>query len=533
MSGSGATFDVAVVGGGLGGLATAALAQRRGLRTVLMEAHTKLGGCAGWFARGPYTFDAGATALMGLGPGEPLAALIEEVGLEFRAERTGAYRVHLPDRSLDVVPDADAFERNLARTFDAAPAPALAHAHRRFWRLQAAVGKALYEAGARGPRLPARSPGDLLHDLRVLGPGGVAAAATSLLTVRDVLVLLGLAEDRPFVALVAMLLQDTAQAGPEAVPFANAAACLHAYRAGMSRPRGGMRTLVEGLGERLRALGGDLRTATLVERVEPDGRSPGGPFAIRTRRRGAGPIRARQVVFDLPIDLAARLLGRGLDGRLGRLEAKSRAQWSAFTGYLAIGREAIPEDSPFFHQVLRDYASSVHDGNNVLISLSPPGDSGYGPADVRVATLSTHVRPGDWRGLGPDRHAALKAELAGRLRDALGRALPDAPGAIRHAEFATPRSFARYTRRTDGAVGGAPVRRGNANLLAVGSDALGRGLWLVGDSVFPGQGTLAVTLAAFRLVERLTGASGLESPTIATDWHRSCNSCLPKSEKSS
>src|SRR3954451_10494860 len=63
--GSGPGYDLVVVGGGMGGLATASLAQRLGLRTALLEAHTKLGGCAGYFGRGPYTFDAGATALMG------------------------------------------------------------------------------------------------------------------------------------------------------------------------------------------------------------------------------------------------------------------------------------------------------------------------------------------------------------------------------------------------------------------------------------------------------------------------------------
>src|SRR3954452_12322499 len=92
-------FDLVVVGGGMGGLATAALAQRRGLRVALLESHTRLGGCAGWFPREPYTFDAGATALMGLRPGEPVAALLDDVGVEFSAERTSSYRVHLPDRT--------------------------------------------------------------------------------------------------------------------------------------------------------------------------------------------------------------------------------------------------------------------------------------------------------------------------------------------------------------------------------------------------------------------------------------------------
>src|ERR1700761_9398770 len=104
-------YDLAVIGGGMGGLAAAALAQRLGLRTALLEAHTKLGGCAGYFGRGPYTFDAGATALMGLEVGEPIGDLLRMIGLDAPALRTPSYRVHLPDRTLDIVADANAFER--------------------------------------------------------------------------------------------------------------------------------------------------------------------------------------------------------------------------------------------------------------------------------------------------------------------------------------------------------------------------------------------------------------------------------------
>ncbi len=78
---------------------------------------------------------------------------------------------------------------------------------------------------------------------------------------------------------------------------------------------------------------------------------------------------------------------------------------------------------------------------------------------------------------------------------------------LAHAEFASPRSFRRYTRRTAGAVGGAPVSRSNSNFLAVDPGVLGRGLWVVGDSVFPGQGTMATVLSAIRVVERITGVS--------------------------
>ncbi len=502
------SYDLIVIGGGMGGLATAGLAARRGLRVALLEAHTHLGGCAGWFGRGEYGFDVGATALMGLGPGEPIGELLADLGVDFAATVTPSYRVHLPDRTIDVGPDARTFEAASAAAF-----PGRAGARRAFWRFQEAVGTRLFRVAARVPRLPVRTLGDVGHDLKILGPAGLLAASTWLVTVRDVLRLFGLDDDVPFRSLVAMLLQDTAQAGPETVPFANAAACLQAYRMGMSRPNGGMKALAEGIGRRFAELGGDLRTATLVDRVEPAG---GGGFVVTTRRRHR--LQARQVAFNLPIDLAARLLGRPIEGLLGKKEVKSRAAWSACTAYLAIDRRAVPDDSPLFHQVLQSYDRPIHDGNNVLVSLSPLEDPAYGPPDVRVATLSTHTAPGDWAGLDRDAYALKKADYRDRLLDALARALPDAPLALRHAEFATPRSFARYTRRAQGAVGGPPVSRSNSVFFAVDADVLGPDLWVVGDSVFPGQGTMATVLSAIRVIERITGQRWDERERASDGW---------------
>ncbi len=493
-------YDLIVVGGGMGGLATAALARARGLRVALLEAHTKLGGCSGYFERGPYHFDAGATALMGLNAGEPIGDLLALLGVDFAATVTPSYRVHLPDRTLDVGPDARAFESASASAF-----PGRGRAKALFWRLQEVVGTTLFAVASKVPRLPVRTLGDAWHDLKILGPKGLAAASTWTLTVLDVLRLLGLAGDVPFRSLVAMLLQDTAQAGPATVPFANASACLQAYRMGMSRPVGGMRALAEGIGGRFAALGGDLRVGTLVDRVEG---GPDGGFEVITRRRHR--LKARQVAFNLPLDLAARLLARPVLGRLGARERQSRAAWSAFTGYVAIDRAAVPDDSPLFHQVLRAYDRPIHDGNNVLVSLSAPGDEGYGPPGVRIATMSTHTAPGDWADLGPESYASKKRDHESRLLGALGQALPEAPSSLVHAEFASPRSFARYTRRALGAVGGPPVSRRNSTFLAVDADVLGPGLWVVGDSVFPGQGTMATVLSAIRVVERITGRSWTE-----------------------
>ena len=497
------SFDLVVVGGGIGGLATAALAQSAGLKTALLEAHSNLGGCAGYFDRGPYTFDAGATALMGLGPGEPFGDLFQTIGLDFSGMQTPSYRVHLPDRTLDITPDDRAFQAACESAF-----PGLSKPLRTFWRWQGGIGNLLFEAAARIPRLPIRSASDLAHNVKILGVSGILSGALALCTVEDVMRFLWLDKDKAFHALIAMLLQDTAQAGPETVPFANASACLQAYRLGMSRPRGSMKALAEGIGQRFGALGGDLRVGTIVDEVQRDADEG---FTVVTRRRHR--FKARKVALNLPLDLASRIV-KGPMVR-DRFVKRSKPVWSAFTAYLAFDRAAVPDSSPLFHQVLQNYDDPIHDGNNALISLSPPDDEGYGPSSARVATMSTHTSPDDWSGLDRPSYLKKKAEYAERMLNALQHALPEARARMIHAEFGTPRSFQRYTRRLEGAVGGPPVSRANSNLLAVGSDVFGKGVWVVGDSVFPGQGTMATVISAIRVVERITGRSWteLKSPT--------------------
>ena len=115
------------------------------------------------------------------------------------------------------------------------------------------------------------------------------------MTVGDVLRLLGLAGDRPFWSLSAMFLQDTAQAGSEVVLVATAASCLQAHRIGMrSRPVGGMAARTEEIGTWFEALGGDLRSGTIVERIATSHGGSGSGTRVGTRGRGrqGGKVRA-------------------------------------------------------------------------------------------------------------------------------------------------------------------------------------------------------------------------------------------------
>jgi phytoene dehydrogenase-like protein len=79
---------------------------------------------------------------------------------------------------------------------------------------------------------------------------------------------------------------------------------------------------------------------------------------------------------------------------------------------------------------------------------------------------------------------------------------------------ASPRTFERYTGRPGGLVGGVPRRAGLHNYAGAWPRPLAPGLWLVGDSVFPGQSTVATALGGLRTAAALAGALGLSGRAL-------------------
>ena len=77
---------------------------------------------------------------------------------------------------------------------------------------------------------------------------------------------------------------------------------------------------------------------------------------------------------------------------------------------------------------------------------------GLRPESGRYAIVSsTNANYRDWAGLGPEEYAAEKKKLIEDTLAALEKYLPGIRGKVGHAEAATPRTFERYTRHTEGA----------------------------------------------------------------------------------
>ncbi|MCX7671455.1 MAG: amine oxidase, partial [Anaerolineae bacterium] len=154
------------------------------------------------------------------------------------------------------------------------------------------------------------------------------------------------------------------------------------------------------------------------------------------------------------------------------------------------------------------------EGNSIFLSLSLPDDPGRAPAGGRALTISTHTDLRPWWALyATDRSAyeARKAEYTERVLAAAAAVLPELRSAARLILPGTPISFQRFTGRSLGWVGGYP----QTSLLRAWGPRLGAGLWLVGDSIFPGQSVLATALGGMRVARQLLVSTGRRAAIAA------------------
>jgi phytoene dehydrogenase-like protein len=211
-------------------------------------------------------------------------------------------------------------------------------------------------------------------------------------------------------------------------------------------------------------------------------------------------IPANVVVVNLPPWNIARLLGDDAPRRLRRLPPRPQKGWGAFMLYLGVDGAAVPSDLPLHHQVV--VGEPMANGNTVFLSLSPAWDETRAPPGARAITASAHTDHHLWWDLYQrDRsgYQALKHDTAARVLSVAERALPGLREAAILVLPGTPVTYERFTRRAWGWVGGFP----QTSLFQTWGPRLARGLWMVGDSIFPGQSTAAVALGGLRVAREL------------------------------
>jgi C-3',4' desaturase CrtD len=482
-------YDVAIIGGGMAGMATAARLQVRGLRTVVLEAHGQPGGCAGFFRRRGFAFDVGATTLVDFEPGGLGGELLGDIGMsQLPGEQLPGYVAWLPDRQVTLHRDGYLWKQERFRQLGDSPE------HRRFWHRLDRLAKVFWQASRRGIKLPIQGVSDLLRAIGILGIGRLPLARFVRWTMGDALRNCRLRQDAPLVGLLSMLLEDTVHAGVDDAPLINGALGVTIRGAGLTRAAGGMFGFWRRFRRRYQELGGTLRVGCSVQRVEMVSTGKDKTFLVHTRR---GVIAARQVVSTLPIELTSQLVPAEIGKRLERyVQRDSSSRGGAIVVFLGVPEEEVQAQSFTHHQLLQSYQRPLGNGNNMFVSVSAPGDLESAPAGHRAVMISTHCDLRDWEGLTADEYQQRKTEMGDALVSYARRVYPELGQRALVYEIGTPRTFARFTHRPRGAVGGVRQTLGNTNQSAVPQDIGVPGFWLGGDTTWPGLGTVACVLGS-------------------------------------
>ncbi|MEO8495362.1 MAG: NAD(P)/FAD-dependent oxidoreductase [Planctomycetota bacterium] len=478
-------YDVAVIGGGIAGMATAARLQRRGMTTVVLEAHGQPGGCAGFFRRSGFSFDVGATTLVDFAGDGVGAELLRDIEMPLPdSETLPGYVAWLPDRTVTLHRDHDAWSSERLRMLGNSDA------HQRFWNLLDHLSRVFWSISRRGAKLPCQTLHDAINAVRLLGITNLPAARFLRWTLGDALKHFRLRDDRPLVGLLSMLVEDTVHSSIDHAPLINAALGVTIRGAGLTRAKGGMRGFWRRFVEHYKRLGGQLRVGCKVHDV----RGRIGRYEIQTRR---GVVQACQVVSAIPASLTARIAAPVIGGRLDwfvRRDADSMG--GAVVVFLGVPEEQVSCHEFTHHQLLQDYESPLGNGNNMFISVSSPGDTESAVAGHRAVMISTHCDLDEWKQLSQVDYAQRKAEAGERLVALARRVYPRLGHRPLVYEVATPRTFERFTQRPDGAVGGVRQTLKNSNQSAIPHDMGVPGFFLVGDTTWPGLGTVACVLGS-------------------------------------
>ncbi len=494
---------IVVAGAGIGGLTAAALLAKRGHQVVVYDLAIVPGGCASTFQRRGYTFDVGATQVAGLEEGGIHHRIFQELEIDL-PEATlcdPACAVFLPGAAepINVWRDPDRWRQERQRQFPGSE---------RFWQLMERLFDISWEFQSRDPVLPPRDFWDLGQLLAAVRPNTLLTLPFALATVGDALHWLGLGDDvrlRTFLDLQ-LKLYSQVTAAETALLYAATALGVSQSPQGLYHLQGSMQTLSDRLVASLERDGGKLLMGHRVTAIQSDSNGANGVLVTNTRDNSAWTEAADYVVANVPIqNLATMVQGSAADRWRWQFYRQRTAQLpqpsAAFVLYLGVDRSAIPPDCPPHLQFFYDPTQMIGENNSLFVSVSKEGD-GRAAAGKATIIASTFTDARRWYDASAD-GAALKAEYTQVALDRLGSYFDLSPAKIEVCQAATPQTFEKFTGRKNGYVGGVGQRVATFGPFGVANRTPIPGLWLVGDSTHPGEGTAGVSYSAWTVVRQL------------------------------
>lgn len=489
---------IIVIGAGIGGLTAAALLAKRGYEVIVYDLAIVAGGCASTFKRRGFTFDVGATQVAGLESGGIHDRIFKELEIDL-PEATHcdpACAVFLPNEQepVNVWRDRNKWKLERQRQFPNSEP---------FWNFLEDLFWRSWHFQGRDPILPPRNIWDVWQLVKALRIDTLATVPYTFSTVGDALRGFGLANDQRLRTFLDLQLKLYSQVNAEETALLYAATALAVSQTplGLFHLQGSMQVLSDRLIASIERDGGKVLMQHQVTTIVAQGNRK--KVNIKNLRTGESWWdKADHVVANVTVNNFVQILGdaapKGYAQRVKHLKPAS----VAFVVYLGVERDAIPQDCPPHLQFLEAYENSTaHKPHSLFVSVSKEGD-GRAPTGKATIIASEFTDAAVW--YGDDDYQTLKEKFTKRAIAQLSQYFDLNDQTLIHIEAATPQTFARYTGRDRGIVGGVGMRVSTFGPFGFATRTPLKNIWLVGDSTHPGEGTAGVSYSAMTVVRQIT-----------------------------
>ncbi len=485
--------DAIVIGSGMGGMSGACMMTKNGLKVTVLEAAHVPGGCSSSYKRKGNIFESGATTLVGFDDFQPMQTLEKELGIELdKIELDPSMTVHLDGKQIIRHKDLETWIDYAGHIFGNP------EGHRGFWTDAFNVSKIIWKVSGRNVFFPPKKPLEWFQVAIKNNPVDAPVLRFAFVTVREMMEKHGVATPE-FIRFVDEQLMITAQADSSETPFIFGAAGITYTNYSNYYVNGGLLKMVEQLQAWMEERGSEVlckQQVTSVEKIDED-------YLVTTHKGDV--FQAPVVLSNIPIwNMGEIIEDESLKSWFDEKSNRYNKAWGAFTMGV-VCEDLFEEDMTLHHQLHLPEGQEMPltGAKSVFVSMSDRNDALRSPDGKRTLNISCHSRAEEWFEKG-DAYETDKETVQDFILDHLDKNLPGFDkNAVILAFSATPVTWQNWVYRKFGRVGGIPQSMDRSIIDWTPADTPSKGLFLCGDTVYPGQGIPGVTLGGINVYYRI------------------------------
>jgi len=492
------SYDVVVVGAGIGGITAGALLANKSLSVLVVEQHYLPGGVCSSVKRKGFAMDAGAAMLFGWGKGpSPHRFVMNEIEEEIdMIPHDCYYRMHFGDRSVTFWKDFDCFFKELCDAF-----PGKEEQLKGFYDHTRKIYDDIMKSPM--PMPPDTMPLKLALKMFFRHPMVTMRLRKymdgSLKDILDLYV-----KDPEIEGLFDLLITTCYCTTIEETPQLLAAPIVwETFYGGACYPAGSPQMLPNKLEKGMEKNGGQILYRHMVKEILIDN---GKVYGVRLDDGTL--IGADRVISDATI--------WNLYGKLIKPEyiTPERMEWaqnfvptlSCVILLMGVDAEVLPEDTNAIEVLIGDLTELTK--NNYFLYIPSIDDPSICPEGTHSISVLCSTGDYDWPRPDDPRYQSeeykkMKEKFANEVLDVIETKFPGIKDHIITLDVATPGTTERFTLRNFGNVGGPKQMLGQHILNRLGARTEFKNLYCVGDSTTMGEGVVSATSSAVGAVNMI------------------------------